>query len=82
MRQKTNIYMLRDYRVRVDNLKNDIESENEKFNFNSRFEFLNKIWEIVETKNKTKHGHIKKYDEQLKPFSTYLLIYRRREVDV
>lgn len=66
--------MLQEYRVRFKNLSNGTENKNEKYNFSSTNEFLNKIWEVVDTKSRTKQGHIKKYDEQLKQFSTYLYI--------
>lgn len=64
--------ILCDNRVCVN--KSNIQSENEKYNFKSTTEFLNKIWKVIETKSNTKHGHIKEYDQQLKQFATYLYI--------
>lgn len=65
--------LIRDYQVqgavRGENLHNQ-----EKLDSSSTTEFLNEIWKIVEAKNRTRHGKIKQYDDQIKQFSTYLYI--------
>ncbi len=60
--------------VGKSNTQRENRDENERNNFKSTTEFLNKIWKVIETKSNTKHGQIKKYDEKLKQFSTYLYI--------
>ncbi|KAJ6649437.1 hypothetical protein Bhyg_04672 [Pseudolycoriella hygida] len=38
----------------------------------SASEFVQQIFEVIDTKQKTAHSHIAKYDDRLKQFSTYL----------
>lgn len=57
------------YRTRID------QTVGSPFPFNSNSsEFVHKIFEIIDARNKTKNGHVAQYDARLKQFATYLYV--------
>ncbi|KAJ6642801.1 hypothetical protein Bhyg_07755, partial [Pseudolycoriella hygida] len=57
--------LLQNFRMNGDSTRTDTQNASE---------FLTRIWEVVDKKKATKHGHIDKYDEKLKHFCTYLYV--------